>query len=144
LAIPPLTLQRLEIQLSGDNIEGQATSGTIYVDNLRLKYPGTVTGVERETLAPSLFSLEQNYPNPFNPSTAISYQLSAVSSVSLKVFDVLGREVATLANGVGKPGVHSVQWNGRNERGEVVSTGIYFYQLRAENLVTTKKMMLLK
>jgi dienelactone hydrolase len=142
--IPPLTLKRMEIQLTGDLIQGQSTSGTIYIDNLRLKYPGTVTGVERTLLSPALFSLEQNYPNPFNPNTAISYQLLAISFVKLKVFDVLGREVATLVNGVGKPGVHSVQWNGRNERGEAVSSGIYLYQLRAGNFVTTKKMILLK
>ncbi|TSA17747.1 hypothetical protein D4R75_12045, partial [bacterium] len=59
-AIPPLTLRRIEIQLAGDNIQGQSTSGTIYVDNLRLKYPGPVTGVEQTPYLPALFRLEQN------------------------------------------------------------------------------------
>jgi hypothetical protein len=93
---------------------------------------------------PGQFALEQNYPNPFNPNTAISYQLVANSLVTLKVYDVLGREVATLVNGNGGPGVHTVQWNGKNDRGEMVSSGIYLYQLRAGNSVMTRKMVLLK
>jgi hypothetical protein len=93
---------------------------------------------------PARFALEQNYPNPFNPATAIGYQLIANSFVTLKVYDVLGREVATLVNGVGEPGVHSVRWDGRNSRGEAVSSGIYLYQLRAGNSVITRKMVLLK
>jgi hypothetical protein len=101
---------------------------------------------------PGRFALDQNFPNPFNPTTAISYQLpapsgaegSAVSIVTLKVYDVLGREVAALVNGVGEPGLHAVQWNGKNDRGETVSSGIYLYQLRAGNSVMTKKMVLLK
>jgi FlgD Ig-like domain len=93
---------------------------------------------------PARFALEQNYPNPFNPVTAISYQLSAVSVVTLRVYDVLGREVSILVNGVGEPGVHTVQWNGKNDRGETVSSGIYLYQLRTGNLVMTRKMVLLK
>ena len=93
---------------------------------------------------PGRFALEQNYPNPFNPSTAISYQLIANSFVTLKVYDLLGREVATIINGVGEPGVHIVQWNGRNDRGEAVSSGIYLYQLRDGSSVITRKMVLLK
>jgi flagellar hook assembly protein FlgD len=58
--------------------------------------------------------------------------------VTLKVYDVLGREVAALVNGVGEPGLHAVQWNGKNDRGETVSSGIYLYQLRAGNSVMTK------
>jgi hypothetical protein len=98
------------------------------------------------------FELYQNYPNPFNPTTAISYQMpapsgaegSAVSQVTLKVYDVLGREVRTLLSGVGQAGVYSVQWDGRNERGESVTSGIYLYQLRSGNLVMTRKMLLIK
>ena len=109
---------------------------------------------------PVRFALEQNFPNPFNPTTAISFQLpalsarqtasglgvegSAVSFVTLKVYDVLGREIRILVNGVGEPGVHTVQWNGRNDRGEAVSSGIYLYQLRAGSFEMTKKMVLLK
>lgn len=90
------------------------------------------------------FVLCQNYPNPFNPTTAISYQLAATSSVTLGVYDVLGREVKTLVHGVGQPGVYSVQWDGTNQRGEAVSSGIYLYQLRTGNFVMTKKMLFVK
>jgi len=90
------------------------------------------------------FVLYQNYPNPFNPTTAISYQLAATSSVTLGVYDVLGREVKTLVHGVGQPGVYSVQWDGTNERGDAASSGIYLYQLRTGNFVMTKKMLLIK
>jgi len=137
-AIPPLTLRRIEIQLAGDNIQGQSTSGTIYVDNLRLKYPGPVTGVEQTPHLPALFRLEQNYPNPFNPSTAISYQLSATSLVKLRVFDVLGREVASLVNEFQKPGSYVMRWDGSG-----YATGVYLYRLQTGDNVQTKKMILL-
>jgi dienelactone hydrolase len=106
--------------------------------------PSTTAVEEYSTSIPTTIALHQNYPNPFNPNTAISYQLTANSCVTLTVYDLLGRQVATLVNGVGKPGAYTVQWNGRNEKGETVSSGIYLYQLRAENFVTTKKMTLLK
>jgi hypothetical protein len=93
---------------------------------------------------PERFELYQNYPNPFNPSTAISYQLSAASKVSLKVFDVLGREVATLADDERAPGHHQQSWDASH-----VSSGMYIYQLtatdeRGTRQVTRKAMVLLK
>jgi len=90
------------------------------------------------------FSLEQNYPNPFNPSTAIRYQLSAISLVTLRIHDVLGREVATLVNEVQAPGYHIARWNGRSDRGEVAASGVYLYQLRAGTIVVTRRMVLLR
>jgi hypothetical protein len=88
---------------------------------------------------PSEYSLSQNYPNPFNPSTTISYQLPAQSHITLKVFDVLGREVATLVNGVEEPGYKSVTFDAGK-----LSSGIYFYRLQAGNHVETKKLLLLR
>lgn len=85
------------------------------------------------------FSLSQNYPNPFNPETAIGYQLAAVSDVSLKVFDVLGREVATLVSGRQAAGNYSVRFNAAR-----LSSGVYFYKLQTGNAVETKKMVLMK
>jgi len=105
----------------------------------------TTTAVEEPGGAiPATIVLDQNFPNPFNPSTAISFQLSAVSFVTLRVYDLLGREVITLVNGVGKPGVYTVRWNGKNNSGQPVSSGIYLYQLRAGDVVSTRKMLLLK
>jgi hypothetical protein len=86
-----------------------------------------------------LFALTQNYPNPFNPSTAIRYQLSAVSFTTLKIFDVQGREVATLVNGIQGKGEHTVIWNARS-----VPSGAYLYRLTAGDRTETRKLIVQK
>ena len=85
------------------------------------------------------FWLSQNYPNPFNPKTAISFQLSANSSVALRVFDVLGREVAVLVNGEKPAGVYRVTWDAKN-----LPSGVYLYRLQAGAFVETRKTLLLR
>ena len=85
------------------------------------------------------FRLAQNYPNPFNPTTNITYVLPKTENVSLKVYDVLGREVATLVNEVKPAGVYTVPFNASN-----LASGVYFYKLQAGSFVQTKKMMLVK
>lgn len=89
--------------------------------------------------APTQFSLEQNYPNPFNPVTSIQYVVGSQSYVSLKVYDVLGNEVATLVNEQKPAGTYEVEFNGTE-----LPSGIYFYQLQAGSYIETKKMLLLK
>ena len=100
-----------------------------------------VTGVKQPIASalPRSFQLEQNYPNPFNPSTTISYQLSEVSIVKLNVYDILGRQVATLVNGRQNAGNYNVTFNASN-----LSTGVYFYRLQAGTYSNTKKLMLIK
>ncbi|MDD8019110.1 MAG: T9SS type A sorting domain-containing protein [Bacteroidota bacterium] len=88
---------------------------------------------------PDRFSLSQNFPNPFNPATTISYQLLANRFTTLKVYDAIGREVATLVNEIKAPGNYSVTFNAQN-----LSSGMYFYELRAGEWRVTKKMSLLK
>jgi len=88
---------------------------------------------------PEEYALYQAYPNPFNPSTTISYQLPMQSQVTLKIFDVLGREVATLVNGVEEPGYKSVNFDASG-----LPSGIYYYRLQAGNYVETKKLLLLR
>ncbi|MBK7498513.1 MAG: T9SS type A sorting domain-containing protein [Ignavibacteriales bacterium] len=92
---------------------------------------------------PTEYKLEQNYPNPFNPSTIISYQLPKAGNVTLKVFDVLGREVATLVDEFRTAGSYEVEFNPASSIKNPAS-GIYFYQLKAGEFVETKKMLLLK
>ena len=89
--------------------------------------------------APKEFGLEQNYPNPFNPTTAIGYQLSANSFTTLKVYDAIGREVATLVNEVKDAGYYSAQFNGAK-----LSSGIYFAKLTSDRKTQMKKLLLLK
>jgi hypothetical protein len=120
---------------------GDGTAGDDFA--ITFKTVAGPVSVEEDAITPS-FSLEQNYPNPFNPSTAISYQLSAISMVTLKVHDLLGREVATLVNEVQSPGHHIARWNGRSDGGEFVASGVYLYQLRAGPSVFTRRMVLLR
>ncbi|SMO91272.1 T9SS type A sorting domain-containing protein [Gracilimonas mengyeensis] len=100
---------------------------------------GSAVSAERETEMPSSVKLYDNYPNPFNPSTVISYQLPVSSEVSLKVFDMLGREVATLVDGNVPAGEHNVQFDAAG-----LSSGMYFYRLTVGDKIQTGKMTLLK
>lgn len=138
-AMYPLTIKRIEIQLSGDNIQGQATTGTIYIDNLRLKYPGTVSDVETSRLTPVQFNLEQNYPNPFNPSTTIQYDLSSRSQVVLAVFNVLGQKVAELVNGEKGAGHYETRFDASG-----LASGVYLYRLQAGTFMQTRKLIVVK
>lgn len=90
-------------------------------------------------LIPQNFELTQNYPNPFNPSTTIEYSIPKDASVSLKIYDVLGKEVATLVNDQKAAGTYILNWNASN-----FSSGIYFYRLTAGEFTETKKMFLVK
>lgn len=113
---------------------------------------GTGTAVLRQALTemqsqspiPHEYALDQNYPNPFNPATVIAFSLSAIAEVQLDVFDILGRRVTTLADGELEAGVHRVIWDGRDEEGAAVASGIYFYRLRSDKFTQTRKMLLLK
>lgn len=93
---------------------------------------------------PHHFFLEQNHPNPFNPSTIIRYGLAEAARIEVAVFNVLGQKVRTLARGTREAGAYHVIWDGRNDRGEPVSSGIYFCRVAAGNLVKTRRMLLLK
>ncbi len=100
-----------------------------------------VTDSKIENELPAGFNLDQNYPNPFNPTTMIGYQLSKASHVTLKVYDLLGKEISTLVDEFKSAGKYQVQFSIHNIK---LSSGIYFYTLHAENLVSSKKMILRK
>ena len=93
---------------------------------------------------PRSFTLKQNYPNPFNPSTEIAFSLEQTSTINLTVFNVLGQRVKVLADGSKLAGTHTLSWDGRDEMGAAVSTGLYFYKLTDGNNSVTKKMALMK
>lgn len=101
----------------------------------------SITDVGEETTIPAEIKLSYNYPNPFNPSTTINYQLTTAGYVTLKVYDVLGSEVATLVNEYQQAGTHNCEW--RIENGEIPS-GVYFYQINSGNYSQVKKMILAK
>jgi hypothetical protein len=93
----------------------------------------------QEVVVPAQFALEQNYPNPFNPSTTIAYSLPSVGNVSLKIFNVLGQEVAVLVSGEQGAGKHQVLWNA-----SPMPSGVYFMRLEANNTVAVRKLHLVK
>jgi len=102
----------------------------------------TPTSIEFENGEEELaneFYLAQNYPNPFNPTTSIEYQVASIEKVSIKVYDILGREITTLVNEVKSPGIYEVKFDASN-----LSSGVYFYQLNAGSKTATKKLLLLK
>jgi hypothetical protein len=99
-----------------------------------------VTSVrDDDSVIPKDFFLSQNYPNPFNPTTTIRFSIAEFGMVSLKVFDILGREVAMLVKRELKPGELSVVFNAKG-----LASGVYFYQLRAAGFIQTKKMLITK
>ena len=93
---------------------------------------------------PKDFTLHQNYPNPFNPVTTINYDLSQQTYVNLMIYDILGREVVKLVSEEMPVGYKTIIWNSRNNYGDPVSAGIYFYQIQTKDFVKTRKMVLLK
>ncbi len=99
-----------------------------------------VTGFSEQQITATEFILEQNYPNPFNPSTKISWQSPISSWQSIKLYDAIGREIETIAEGFYEAGIHSKSYIAN----ATLPSGIYFYQLKAGNFVQTKKMMLIK
>jgi hypothetical protein len=103
-----------------------------------------VTSVDDDKEAiPIEFSLAQNYPNPFNPSTLIGYQLPVACDVVLKVFDLLGREVAVLVDEYKEAGYHEVEFQSAVGN-RLYASGIYYYQLKAGSFIETKKMILIR
>jgi photosystem II stability/assembly factor-like uncharacterized protein len=101
-----------------------------------------VTNVAGQGEVPARFSLAQNYPNPFNPATTIAYEVPVQGTVTLIVYDAAGREVRTLVDGTIAAGSYSVTWDGRNQAGDLVASGVYLYRLVVGNEMKTRKMLL--
>jgi hypothetical protein len=99
---------------------------------------------EPEDALPKDFVLFQNYPNPFNPSTTILFSLPSRSHVTIIVYNVVGQRVTTLVDGVKPAGSYHVDWDGKDQHGQTVASGVYLYELQAGEYVDTRKMLLLK
>jgi hypothetical protein len=122
--------------------QGAGNQPTLRVDGIRVMTTWSIaTSVEEKSTdhVPTSFALSQNYPNPFNPSTNVTYQLAKEGFVSVKVYDVLGQEAATLVNEYKSPGSYQVTWNAAG-----LNSGIYFCRMETGSFTETKKMILVK
>ncbi len=136
---------RVEIRISGRVgeflFEGIDTINVVRCDTCDTG-PGPEPG--GGPLEPERFAGPRNFPNPFNPSTVISFSLPGPTRINLSVYDVRGRLVATLADGLFGAGAQEIAWDGTNEQGRAVASGVYFYRLRMPGEVITRKMVLLR
>ena len=121
--------------------------GYVFTDNgLVLRFEDQVTAISDPDLVnvPNKYRLSQNYPNPFNPETKISFTIPKAGDVTIKIYDIQGREVTTLVNASMNAGTHEVVWNGTNASGVRVASGMYVYTMKSQDRVLSKKMVLMK
>ncbi len=134
-----------DFDIAANRIWASGTDATIISANLSGVSVGGNSG-----MVPESFALYQNYPNPFNPTTTIQYALPAEASVNLKIYNLLGQELATLVEELQGAGYHAAPWNGRNTYGVQVATGVYFYRIEAvgsdgsARFTSTKKMLFVR
>jgi hypothetical protein len=133
------------------NVKGEFTDITrfeiadgVLVDGSRLTNPVVTLGALNIQTTPTEFALRQNFPNPFNPETTIKYDLADAGRVELRIYNMVGQVIRTLVNERQNPGRYSIRWDGKDDRGLSVSSGIYFYRLTSEKFNDVKKLMLLK
>ena len=116
-------------------------------ENVEMTLVGNATSavsLEDELNVPATFELNQNYPNPFNPSTTVKYQVPESAKVNLVVYNMTGQKIATLTNEFQAAGYHNVNWNGTNDFGQQVASGVYFLRMQAGNFVKTISMTFTK
>ncbi len=137
----PTNLESHGVPIYGINtdFDGEPRGNDFSTDIGADEFEGTVTAIIGKSNEPTTFKLEQNYPNPFNPSTTIKYSIPKQSFVTLKVYDILGKEIAILVNEEKPAGLYEVNWNANN-----LASGVYLYQIKSGNYFETKKMILLR
>ena len=130
--------------LTGATLDGRALAqtGAVSLDGNTVTSSGAVTSVEIAS-TPSVISLSQNFPNPFNPSTKITYSLQKAGTVSLKIYNLLGREVATLVNARQEAGTYAVPFN-VSQGTPGIASGVYFYRLQTGSFVSVKRLVLIQ
>ena len=113
-------------------------------DGVPFRFVVGMLSTKDKVALPSEIALHQNYPNPFNPVTAIQYDLPEATNIQIVVYDLLGRQVAMLKNGIEEPGYKQVIWDATNNQNQPVGAGVYFYRIKSTEFVKTRKMLLLK
>ena len=159
IAVKPDTWTRVsipisELPLTGGRLTGITVSGaikeTFYIDDMKLVAEEPPTG---EPLAldesdggivPSSYALSQNYPNPFNPETTIRYDLPAEIQVTASIYNAMGQRIRTLLGGTQEAGYHRVLWDGRDDTGQSVASGVYLCRMEADNFSAVRKLMLVR
>lgn len=136
----PITITSIGIKLKTEQQASANYSGSIFLDNMKVSYPTNISvSNEEEISVPTEVTLKQNYPNPFNPSTNISFILPKTGFITLKIFDVLGREIATIVNENLIAGPHTIRFDASN-----LSSGVYIYSLTSKDFTVKKRMTLIK
>ena len=130
--------------VSGDNYVAGVSAVYDGDESEIVEFPFTYTGVEGDDIVIVATKLHGNYPNPFNPVTNIAYSIKTAGKVTLEVYNIRGQLVKTLVNEVQETGAHTAIWNGKDNTGKSVSSGVYFYKMKAQDYNSTKKMILMK
>lgn len=128
-------------------IYNQHVDGVPYVTEISPEFVGGNVALNSQspgTALPTEFALSQNVPNPFNPTTQVSFALPKAANVNLTIYNVLGQQVKTLVNQEMAAGVQTIEWDGTDNTGRTVASGVYFYRLNAGEFQATKKMLMLK
>lgn len=148
--------EQIDIQINFTPKNGGNQTATLYIesnDEENSEVTLTLNGFGKETSTtamdefnglPTEFKLNQNFPNPFNPSTTVKYELPENSKIILAIYNLQGQKVTTLANDFQTAGYHQVIWNGTNDMGQKVSSGVYFLRMQTENFVKTISMTFTK
>ena len=146
LILLPLTCLYSQQTYMRVSLKGGSTS-SFPIQDMKITIKLTFTGVGDEQKYHSVlraFKLLQNFPNPFNPTTTIKYEIPKAGMVDVQLYDINGRLIRTLLSEHQEFGAHSLRWDSRNDVGTMVSSGVYFYQVRFDQTVLSRKMLLLK
>ncbi len=139
------SLQHNESQRAGITHGGVGRTFKGWLRNLKIySYVPGATAVAGGQAQPKEFTLAQNYPNPFNPSTTIKFSTARAGKVELNIFDLMGRNIRNLVQAFSPVGIHSATWDGRDDSGRIVASGLYLYELRFDGFSSTKMMLLLR
>ncbi len=107
-------------------------------------HSGVLGPPAQTTSVPETFTLDQNFPNPFNSGMVIRFSLPQADEVELKVYNLAGQKIATLAQGLRQAGSYAIHWDGRDEQGRALASGLYFYRLQSAAQIKTRKLLLLR